>query len=198
MAYKYTDEQKKFIKNNIKGNLLVDLVKIFNKKFDEKLEYSQMRGYVRNHKLTSGINTKFKKGNKPLYSFKKGNQIGKKTRFKKGNKPHNTDNIGTEKLTTDGYLKIKIAEPNVWKYKHKLVYEKYKGKISEGNVVIFGDSNKSNCSIENLICISREELLILNKNGLIKENVELTKTGIIISKIYQKMNEKIKGDEKNE
>lgn len=44
--------------------------------------------------------------------------------------------------------------------------------------------------IDNLILVSRKQLLILNNNNLIKNDVELTKTGIIIADIYSKINER--------
>ena len=50
---------------------------------------------------------------------------------------------GTEVMTTDGYLKIKIAEPNVWRFKHIIEWEKYHGEVPEGMLISFKDGDGS-------------------------------------------------------
>ena len=62
-------------------------------------------------------------------------------------------------------------------------------KVPFGQAIIFGDGDKTNFSIENLICVSRKELRVLNKFGLIKNDVELTKTGLNVAKIRIKLAE---------
>ena len=113
-----------------------------------------------------------------------------KTSFKKGNKPKNWKPIGSERIDIDGYTLIKIADPREWALKHRIVWEQHhKKKIPRGSVIIFADGNKSNLSIENLICITREELKVLNKCKLISSIAELTKTGLNIAKIRIKLAE---------
>jgi len=81
-------------------------------------------------------------------------------------------------------------EAREWTLKHRIVWEQhYKKKIPRGSVIIFADGNKSNLSIENLICVTREELKILNKCRLISSVPELTKTGLNIAKIRIKLAE---------
>ena len=92
--------------------------------------------------------------------------------------------------STRGYIEIKIKEPNLWVLKHRLIYEKYYGEIPAGYSVIFGDGDKQNCDINNLILVSRSELLILNRNKLIKKDSALTRTGINIAKLIDTMNKK--------
>lgn len=57
--------------------------------------------------------------------------------FKKGNRPGNTARVGDETLTDDGYIRVKVAEPNRWELKHRLVWEKYRGEIPENGVIRF-------------------------------------------------------------
>ena len=87
---------------------------------------------------------------------------GSRTAFKKGNVPANKMKVGEDTLTTDGYVKTKIAEPNLWEYKHELIWIKAHGPISEKHCIIFADSNKLNLSIDNLLLVSKVELLMLN------------------------------------
>lgn len=39
----------------------------------------------------------------------------------------NTKPVGTERKRADGYIWVKIAEPNTWKEKHVLLYESVHG-----------------------------------------------------------------------
>jgi len=185
----YTDEEKEFIKNNIKGRRTKELTKIFNEKFQTNLKRSQIRSYIKNHGLTSGVNMQFKKGNEPWSKGRTDLTGHKATQFKKGNRPKNAKPVGTEIITEDGYIKVKVREPNIWAFKHIMIYEENEGEIPKGKVVIFADQDKSNININNLILVDRRELLIMNKKGLIYENKDLTEAGLNIAKVYSKINE---------
>ena len=70
------------------------------------------------------------------------------------------------------------------------MYEKYHNVVlNPKQLVIFADGDKSNMSKENLLLVDNNQLLILNQNGLINENRELTKTGLNIANIIIKLNE---------
>lgn len=59
--------------------------------------------------------------------------------------------------------------------------------MRKGYAVIFGDGNRQNVNINNLILVTRQQLLILNKNKLIQNHVDLTRTEVIIADLYQKL-----------
>ncbi len=73
-----------------------------------------------------------------------------KTTFKKGHVPANKVGIGHERKDIDGYWLVKVAEPNVFKHKHRVLWEKHYGPIPKGSVVSFIDGNPDNICIENL------------------------------------------------
>ena len=131
----------------------------------------------------------FKKGFTPWNKGLKGYIGANKTSFKKGAIPPNQVPVGTESLTKGGYIKVKIADPNKWELKHRYIYEKHYGKIPKGCRVIFADKDIYNFDIDNLILVSRKELLKLNQYDLIKEDKELTKTGINVAKLILKIGE---------
>jgi len=62
--------------------------------------------------------------------------------------------IGTESIRRK-YIWVKVAEPNVWRMKHHLIWEAAFGPIPKGYLVIFADRDKSNFKLDNLIMISR-------------------------------------------
>jgi hypothetical protein len=63
--------------------------------------------------------------------------------------------VGTCTETANGYLKAKVAEPNVWEYVHRLVYEAVYGHIPYRYVVHHIDGDQLNNVIENLEIMHR-------------------------------------------
>lgn len=192
MPHKYTDKQYEFIKNNAKGIGNAELTEMFNKHFQLNLTVDQIKGFKKNKKISSELDGRFAKGHIPANKGVKGMQKANITSFKEGNRPHNYAPVGSERINSDDYIDIKIEDPNKWKGKHILIWEKYNGPVPKGHAVIFGDKNRRNFDINNLILVSRKQLLILNRNKLIKSDSDLTKTGVIIADLYQKINERKK------
>jgi len=122
-----------------------------------------------------GRKTRFQKGLVPANKGKKmPAEIYEKTKhtfFKTGHTPANTRKIFSERVTKNGYVEIKIAEPNKWKLKHRLVWEQHNGKIPKGYNIQFKDGNSQNCDISNLYIISRSEQM--NDNTILRypENI---------------------------
>jgi hypothetical protein len=190
---KYTDEMKQFILDNYKGRYNQELADLFNQKFNTNITSRMIKSYKANNKLNSGLTGKFRKGQTP---HNKGKKMPKEvyekvkhTMFAKGNVPPNHRPVGSERISKDGYIEVKVAEPNKWRLKQRVVYEEAKGKIPEGCTIIFLDGNKRNFDIDNLRCITRSELLYLNCNGLNNSN-EITETGILMARLDRTKNKK--------
>ena len=141
--------------------------------------------------LVSGLTGHFEKGHVPANKGKKGYCVpgSEKGWFKKGQMPHNHVPVGTEVMTTDGYLKIKVAEPNKWRFKHIMEWEKHNGKVPDGCMISFKDGNHYNCSIENLMCITMTENAILNRQGLRSSSPEITESALALDKVKHRINE---------
>jgi hypothetical protein len=119
-----------------------------------------------------------------------------KTSFKKGDIPANHREVGSERINVYGYTEVKVAEPNKWKLKHRVIYEEHYGEIPKNHNVIFADGNKLNLDINNLVLVNKDQLLVLNKNELIKDNADLTKAGVNVANLMIKIrdiNNKRKG-----
>lgn len=195
---KYNQEHLDFLKSNCKGKTCKEIAKMFSKKFF-LVTAKQISNLKKRYKIISfgkGV-TKFEKGHIPFNKGLKGVNGYSNTRFKKGQKPHNTLPLGTERITKDGYIEVKIKEPNKWKLKQRIIWEEHYGKIPKNHIVIFSDKNISNFNIDNLLLVSRNELLCMNKHGLISEDKDLTKAGNITAKIKIKINEILKNDSNN-
>ena len=115
-----------------------------------------------------------------------------KTSFKKGTIPPNYRPVGSERINMEGYTEVKVKDPNKWELKHRLIYKQHYGEIPKGHNVIFADRNIQNFDINNLILVSKAEMLILNNNKLIFEDKELTKVGVNIAKVIDKAKKRSK------
>lgn len=202
MGHKWTNEENQFLKDNVKGITLRELTTLYNKKFNMNLTESAIANRKNKLKLQSGIiGGQFEKGHIPANKGKKGSMSPeqyekcKATMFKKGSIPPNRRPIGSERVTKDGYLKVKVQDGHLnknWVLKHRYIYEQAYGKIPAGHKVIFADGNIRNFDLDNLILISDAEELIMNRNSLFKSDKELTKAGVTVAKVLHQVNKRKK------
>lgn len=69
-----------------------------------------------------------------------------------------------------GYVRIKVAEPNVWMQYQRYVWEKaHPGESAEGMAVIFMDGNTRNFDPSNLERVTRAEQSVMAEFGNTKE-----------------------------
>jgi len=192
---KYTDEMIEFLKEVAPQKTYKEITELFNKKFNLDLTAEIIKSLLSRKKIcTETRGCLYKKGSIPWNKGKKGYMGANKTSFKKGHKPKNWRPIGSERVDAEGYTLIKVSNEGckhkMWALKHRIVWEQHhKKKIPRGSVIIFADGDKSNLNIENLICVTRNELKVLNKCKLISSIAELTKTGLNIAKIRIKLAE---------
>lgn len=179
---KYNKEMKDFIKKNVLGKTSNELTLMFNKYFKTDVSVNQIRCFMKNHKLPNGVNACFKKGHTPHNKGRKGvcAKGCEKTWFSKGHIPHNHKSVGSERISKDGYIEVKVKEPNTWRLKHNIVWENAYGNVPKNHAIIFLDGDKQNMDIKNLKLITRSELLIMNRYGLFKPDAEITDTTSIM------------------
>lgn len=201
----FTEEQLEFIKNNAKGLYNLELTKLVNETFKTDFKVSQVENIKNRFRISSGLTGRFEKGHIPTNKGTKGiyNAGGNKTSFRKGHISANNLPIGSESWRKDSgggekfcFVKVQDGHGNKnWKPKQVVIYESRYGTIPKGYKVIFADKDRTNFDIDNLILVSYQELLIMNKKGLISENSSSTKTGHLLSKLIDKKN-KLKGEKK--
>jgi len=191
-VFRFSIEQSDFIKGSVMGRQISELTEIFNSQFGVNLRSSQMRAFVKNHGLKSGVNTRFKSGFEPLNKGKPKTWVGgETTQFQKGNRPHNYVPVGSERVNGDDYVDIKISDPNQWRGKHLIVWEQHNGRsVPKGYAVIFGDRDRRNFDPDNLILVSRGQLAIMNRRNLIQQSADLTRSGVLVADIYQKISQR--------
>lgn len=184
--HKYTDEEIEFLSKYVPGHHYREIVNEFNKRFGTDFEMKTIVAVIKRHGFKTGFNGQFKKGH---VSHNKGKRVSpetyekmKATMFKKGNVPIGTRPIGSERINAEGYVEVKVAEPNVWKFKARIVWEEENGEIPENHYITYADGDKTNCDISNLRCITINEHLFLNRNHL-NNSGEYMDTSILIAKL---------------
>lgn len=189
--------------NYIKANYL----DISIKELSRKLECSQCKvsGYLKRNNLiipkeileARRKSSYFKKGQVPhnknlkitQYTSSEKIERMKKTQFKKGNKPHNTRSVGEivkrKETNSDIYYNyIKIAD-NHFELLQRYNWENVNGKIPNGHVIAFKDGNTDNCSINNLECICKAELMFRNTRH--NYHKDIIPTLLLRSKLNKKL-----------
>jgi hypothetical protein len=202
---KYTAEQIKYLESKVKGRKYKDLTELFNKKFGTSITRTGIMQQCWSNGLHNGLKIGFQKGHIPHNKGKKKWwKGGEETQFKPGQLPPSTRPVGDERINVCGYIEVKYQQKpgpvkNKWKSKHALIWEKTNGKIPKGHVVIFADGNKRNFDINNLLLVSRKELVVMNKKHLIYNHKNLTAVGktiadlsIVIKKRKREMKKKRK------
>lgn len=190
----FPKEIKEYIYKNYKGIGPSEMSLIINKNFGTDYKKSQIRGYYKNHKLVSGVDTRFKKGDVSHNKGKKGLYYpgSENGWFKKGDTPPNHRPVGSERVDVEGYTLIKTLEPSTWEFKHQLIWKSEHGEVPDGHKIMFKDGNSQNITLDNLALVSDYELLILNRKKLISDNPEFTEAGINIAKVFAQLHNKRK------
>ncbi len=65
--------------------------------------------------------------------------------------------IGDEKIGDDGFIHVKVAEPNKWKRKHYILWEEAFGPVLKTHKLLFIDGRPGNCCLENLVMVPKKE-----------------------------------------
>ena len=190
---KFSEEQIEFLKNFKGEKTLKELANLLKEKYDvETININYFSKCLRK------VNVDYKYEKYNVGCFKRGFSAWNKG-VKTGVKPRKYDEngdviwlekpIGSERVDKKGYTLVKTKVPNTWEYKQRVIWKEIHGEIPNKHIIIFADGDKSNFDINNLICVSRNELRQLNLHKLKKDDAELTKTGLNIAKIMIKLAE---------
>ncbi|MCM1564906.1 MAG: HNH endonuclease [Dehalobacter sp.] len=188
----YPDNVRKFIKAHYVGVGHQAMADLLNETFGTSYTKEQMKNFYSRFNLDSGLTGRFQKGLIPHNKGKKGISYPgmKATQFKEGNMPVNYRPVGSERISVDGYAEVKVADPRKWRLKHQVIWENANGPIPKKHVVIFGDGNRGNFDPDNLILLLQAQLVRMNQKHLIQNDAEMTRTGIIIADICNKIGER--------
>ncbi len=207
-----------FIFRHYKGTGPLEMTEKVNARFGTGYTREQMKAYYSRNHLDSGLTGYFTKGRKPFNKGKLWNDFmsqeaqanSRKTTFQQGNIPHNGGApVGTLRLRkprknrphSKPYYWEKIAEPNVWRMKHTLEWEKHNGAVPEGCIVTFANGDTLDWSVGNLVLTTRAQHAVRNRLGIHSYNLETAKAANKIADIKMAVNrvkKRQKGERKRE
>lgn len=198
----YKAKHLEFLRRGYVAMMIPALTQAFNARFRCNLTEGQILAATKNHGIKSGRDCRFIKGHQPWNSATKGQGLTGANihSFKKGNVPANRNPLWTERIDSkDGFILIKIPErnphtghPTRYKHKHVWMWEQKHGPRPDGMIVAFRDGDRQNCDTNNLMLISRAELLRLNQRGYKSIPDELKPSLLALTKLEVKTFEKMK------
>ncbi len=153
---KYTPDMVAWVKDSQAGISRQELTDRFNKRFKTSCNSNQVSALCRRNGLKSGVNSgQLKKGGIP-WNKGKPHRTNSDYFFKKGHGGFKTRPIGSERVCSkDGYIMVKTKMPRTWERKHLIEWRKHHGAIPKDHCIRFLDNDRTNCSIDNLVCIHR-------------------------------------------
>ncbi len=167
MRNKYTKEFENFVRENVSKYTKKEFVLLLQDKFNLEISTDILRRYLNKHHI--------------------------KERYL-DYKEHNKRNvlqypIGTEKMTSEGVF-VKVAQPDIWKRKARIMYEKYHNcKLKDDEYIVFLNQDKSDFSKDNLKKISRKETAYLSNRKMFSKEPKLTELGILTARLMIKTKE---------
>lgn len=184
----YTEAQIAWIRNNLTAMSTRELTALFNVAFADARTLTAIRGTIKRLGLKSGLDTRFKKGFTPHNAGTKGLSKANAGTFTPDRYHSNKMPVGSERLTRDGYIMIKTADPDTWKLKHQAVY----GPVPKGFMLRFKDQDTTNCDPDNLELVSMAENLRLNQAGYSHAPEEIKPVIKVIAKIQCRLFDKMR------
>lgn len=178
----WTEDMIKFVIENAETMPWKQMVRELGLNSQTPLTYLRKKLNIRrsadaNEKIID--DSKFQKGNKPVFSWPKGHRVNPATEFRKGNLPANTLHDGAITLRhhvgKKEYYFIRTSQGR-WALYHRHIWEKVNGKIPSGYIVVFKNGDSADVRIENLEMISRKDNVRRNHNP--------AKTGIAMKKYW--------------
>lgn len=162
----YTPQMLEWLESNQAGISRQELADLFNKQFDMSVNVSSIINLCARKRWVSGLTGQIAKGSTPWNKGVNGYMGANATSFKKGQSVHNRKPVGSERVCSkDGYVLVKVAEPKEWKGKHIVAWESVNGKLPQGHCIRFLDNDRTNCKIDNLICVKRAVHAVINKQN---------------------------------
>lgn len=159
---------------------------------DMGISIDQLRGRAYNLGVTESQEKrekrlkKFSKAGVPTQLGKVKRRGGKRGQGKK-KKPRGVP-LGTIRKDSFGYRHQKMMRDGkpVWIPIHRLIWENHHGPVPEKQLVVFRDGNADNLAIENLECITYQE--VIRRNGMQRYPEELREAIFTLSRLKKEIN----------
>lgn len=173
-------ERDAWLASNVPGRSEREILDGFERLFGVRLTRGQLRNRMTRLGVRQGVNkSSFRPGhpaaNKGVpwdeWMPAESRERCRATQFHAGNRPHNWRPVGTERLTKDGYVEVKVREApsgrkanDNWVPKARLVWEREHGAVPDGMIVVFLDGDRANFDPENLGLETRAQHAVIQRS----------------------------------
>lgn len=169
---RYPQGMYEFIRDNFWGVSSAKLAEMVNERFGTSFSPSAMNQFRYRHGIRSGCLGRYQKSHEPGNKGKAGRPL-----MPVGAIVKKRDGSLFRKKQMEGSLRER------WEPLHRAVWEEHNGPIPEGMVVSFKNGDKGDVDISNLMLLTREECLELNRSGLRFDERELTEAGLTVARL---------------
>lgn len=189
-AWTYTPEVLQYLRENYATTTQPELRVELKARFGLDLTRVALNQALKRYGISCDRTGQFVAGGASWNKGKTGYMGANKTSFKKGNLPWTARPLYSESVGKDGYVFIIVPERNPWtgaatrrKHKHLWLWEQANGPLPPKHAVIFADGDICNFAPENLLCVSRNLLLILNLHDYKNQPAELKPSIMALAKL---------------
>ena len=166
----YSDEENEFFKN-CKGISYKEIQEKFKEKFGREITYSAVKHKMQRICGGSGIDARYKKGNKSYLLVNNHYSPKHRQEFEESIR-HNSHG---------DTVFIKIDEK--WLRKSRYIWEKHNGAIPDTHVIMLKDNNPLNCDIDNLMMVEKQVSMEFARRNYNELDNSLRETALTISKL---------------
>ncbi len=167
MKNRYTKEFEDFVRENASKYNREELRQLVQKEYNIVISKDSFRRYLNRHKIKS-IHL-IKNNARDVYKCP----------------------IGTERATSEGVF-IKVAQPDKWRRKSRVMYEMYHDcKLNDNEYIVFLNRNNNDFRKENLMKSTQREMAYLHNYKTYSKNPKLTELGILSARLMIKAKDKL-------
>lgn len=173
---KYSSEEMAWLEEN-RTLPIAEYHRAFCDAFDRTdITACALHGLRKRHKFRTGRTGQFEQGRvspnkgKPCREGVGGRHPNaRRTQFKKGQAAPNANDVGDERVRSDGYVEIMVAQrnpytgaPRRYVFKHRVLWEQANGPLPDGMVLKCLSDDKTNCDPSNWEAVDRGLIPLLN------------------------------------
>lgn len=206
---RWTDEVKAYLREIVPGRSHREISALMSERFGTYFDADKVKGAINRYHLNTGRTGFFEKGDEPANKGKSWDEQGlpeevrermRTTCFKPGSIPSNHRPVGSERIGKDGYVWTKVRDTfdpsgygdwrDLWKPKHRAVWERENGPLPEGMIVVFVDGDIHNFDPDNLMAMTKANHMVICHQGIAYADRDSCEAALAIAQLQQKVYEK--------
>jgi hypothetical protein len=194
--HRWSDEEYAYLAEIVVGRSRREIHALVVERFDIELTIEQVNAAISRRKLNTGLTGRFEKGQVPPNKGRRGwcPPGCEKGWFHKGDFSPNRVPLGTERISEDGYVEVKYRDGfgvRNWRAKHLLLWERENGSVPRGYAIAFLNTDRTDIRIENLICVSRGDLAVMNHAGIKAHDADTMRAAIATARLIRKTKQRM-------